>query len=261
MSTVRSTLAVVIISAVAALTACTSSGSHGPTGEPTVSSKVPSPSPTGPAACQTTADADKNVAAPKVIGAAAGAKIPTVTGRCTRQVDLTGPGINFSGVQTFGINGGSVSLAASNWYTIGATSSVPADVAVVVDPVIAHTATNQRRFQYLADLFALVPEKTFCPSGLFAIRSSGSYVLIGVIRNSGDGTLHLRGLHVTLSESPPARTVGDKVLFSGGVTLPASSMYFFEAIYSANGVPDAKAAEYTFNFHWNSLMPAGTAHC
>ena len=263
MSTVRPTLVVCIISAIVSLTACTSAGSDRPPDSPSRSSGTPSASPTGAAACRTSANADKDVVAPKVSGAVPNAKIPVVNGRCNRQVDLTGPGINFTGMQTFGVNGGSVEIAASNWYTIGATSGVPADISVVVDPVITHTPTNQRRFQYLGDLLALVGQPTFCPSGLFAIRSPGSYLVIGVVRNSGYGTLRLHGLHVTLTESPPTRIVGDTVLFASGegLTLPANSMYFFETTLSANGVPDAKAVTDSFNFHWDTLLPAGTEHC
>jgi hypothetical protein len=250
-----------ILTAILTLSACTSSTSGSHSTRQTASPSPPSP--TGSAACTTSARADSTATTPKVAGGAPNAPLPIVTGRCDDEVDLKGPGINFSGTQTFGVNGGSVAISASNCYTIGATTTVPMDVKVSVDPVIKQTPTSERRFQYLGDLLGLIRQPTFCPSGLFAIRSPGAYLVIGVIRNSGDTPLHLRGLHVTLTESPPSRVVGDNVLFASGsgLTLPPDSMRFFETTFSANGVPDAKATTDSFNFHWNSLLPARAAHC
>jgi hypothetical protein len=259
----RSTVvrATVALAALALLVSCTSSGENTPSPGP--STPISSQSSSGLRTCVTSSAADQDVAAPRVEGAPLGAVLPKVTGRCNEQVDMDGPGINFSGSASFGLNGGKVEIPAANWYTIGSTTEVPANVTVIVDPVIHQTPTSQRRFQYLADLIELIPQPTFCPSGLLVVRSPGSYVEIGVIRNSGFATLHLRGLHVTLTETPPRHVVGDKVLFPAppGMTLAANSMYFFETVFAANGVPDSSPKTDSFNFHWDMLQPPGTAHC
>jgi hypothetical protein len=189
--------------------------------------------------------------------------MPKVTGRCAHEVEHPGPGINFSGVVGFTLNGGGrIKLPDSNWYTIGSTTSVPADVTVTVDPVIHQDPTSQRRFQYLADLIAIFPQPTFCPSGLLVARQPGAYVEIGVVRNSGHTPLHLHGLHVGLSESPPKRVVGNQVVFvTDSLTLPANSMYFLEVNFPTNGTPDSAPKTDSFDFHWDLLTPKGVAHC
>lgn len=213
--------------------------------------------------CVTSSAADRNAAEPSLLGAPRGAVLPLVTGRCNQQTELSGPGINFSGVGNFGLNGGGkIEIPASNWYTIGANSVVPASVTVTVDPVIHQDAVSFRRFQYLADLMNLFPQQGFCVQGLITARESDDIVVIGVIRNSSFTTLSLGGLHMTLTESPPQHVLGTTTLFTGGTRrdIPANSVYFFEARF-AGAKRDTSPATDTYDFHWDSLTPAATSHC
>lgn len=256
------------VALVLSVAGCTSSS---PTPKPTSSgqttsaptSAVPAPSSTSADQCRTGPSTDRNVAAPTVEGARANAALPLVTGRCDHEVDRHVSGINFTGTVRFGLNGGGVLIPESNWYSIDAMSKVPADVTVIVDPAIHLSPTTQHRFQYLADLISLVPQPAFCSSGMLLARSTGSYTEIGVLRNSSYKTLHLTGLHVMLSETPPEHMIGDRVLFptQPGLTLPPNSMYFFEVIFPANGSPDSSPKTDSFNFHWFRLLPTHTPHC
>lgn len=255
-------LAVCLAAPVLLTVGCT--GSSGPKPSPTSApSTSQGSSSSSSSSCVTSPSADATAAPPILHGAPRDAVLPKVSGRCSAEVDLHAPGINISDTASFGLNGGGrIEISASNWNTIGPTSSVPADATVIVDSTIQQTQTSQRRFQYLADLIELFHQPTFCPSGFFAVRKPGTYVEIGVIRNSGFKPLQLRSLHVYLTESPPRRTVGDHVLFgSAAMTLPANSMYFFEVIFPANGKPDPSPKTDTFSFHWDSLKPGNTPDC
>lgn len=163
-----------------------------------------------------------------------------VSGRATQPVDVNAGGIEVkAGELEFG--GGprakvaSVTISHDDWNTIIATSRVPVDVGLMIDPGFNPDDLTHNRFQYLADRISLLGITKFDELGIIGSQVYGNYMLTTAIYNPTGQVDEITGLGVRITSAPPNTTIADHT-FSwssrGGCIIPAHTVYFAYLTFS-----------------------------
>ena len=159
-----------------------------------------------------------------------------VSGRAAKPTDVEVGGIDVVAKDLeFGAGPTSVVISHDDWNTIIATSHVPIDVGLMLDPGYNADDLIRNRFQYLADRISLLGISKFTMIGIISSPAYGKYMSTVAIYNPTDQVAQISGLSVRISSSPPNITIANDVFYSesrGGCLIPAHTIYFAYLAFS-----------------------------
>jgi hypothetical protein len=157
-----------------------------------------------------------------------------VSGRARRPTDVNAGGINVRG-RDLEFGGGSdakvtsVTISHDDWNTIIATSRVPVDVGLMLDPGYNASGIAQNRFQYLADRISKLGIIKFDELGILGSQVYGNYMLTTAIYNPTGQVDEISGLGVKITSKPPKIIIANHTFYRlhhGGCIIPARTVYF-----------------------------------
>lgn len=157
-----------------------------------------------------------------------------VSGRAARPVDTDAGGINVLGKNLeFGGPPGSkpesVTISSGDWNTIIATSKVPVDVGLMIDPGINANDLIRNRFQYLADRISLMGISKFAELTVISSPEYGAYTATVALYNPTDDVNEISSLGITITSNSPEATIASHTFYGAPhneCLIPAHTVYF-----------------------------------
>lgn len=157
-----------------------------------------------------------------------------VSGRAARPVDIDAGAINvlardleFGGPP--GSKLASVTISYDDWNTIIATSRVPVDIGLMLDPGINADDLIRNRLQYLADRISLMGISKFAQMTILSSPGYGAYNATVALYNPTSDVDEISSLGITIKSKPPQVTIASHKFYStahGGCIIPAHTVYF-----------------------------------
>lgn len=188
-----------------------------------------------------------------------------VPGRAARPTDTYAGGINVLGKNLeFGGPPGSklksVTISYGDWNTIVATSKVPVDVGLMIDPGINANDVVRNRFQYLADRIWRMGIYKFAELTVLSSPEYGAYTATVALYNPTDNVNAISSLGITVTSNPPETTIASHIFYGAPHSeclIPAHTVYFAYLTF-AHYTPMPKTAttlSYSYSLNGLSACP------
>ena len=189
-----------------------------------------------------------------------------ISGRARRPVDTDAGAINVRGRNLeFGGPSGSkqssVTISYNDWNTIVATSKVPDDVGLMLDPGINANDLVRNRLQYLADRISLMGISKFSPLTILSSPGYGAYNATVALYNPTSEVARISSLGVAITSNPPPVTIASHKFYTashGGCIIPAHTVYFAFLTYAHYTHMPRTATSLSYSF---TLSPGNPATC
>lgn len=180
-----------------------------------------------------------------------------VTGRATAPTDINAHGIVISkpgdAFRSSLPGGRELVITYDDWNTIVASTKIPKQVRVRIDPAFNPTATTGNRVQYLADLVGLDVHQRIDAIGLLATVKNGRLIGIPLIRNSDAHDHRLTLLQVKLMRQSSRQLLQEGTFYDAStehLNLPARSSYLALLDFGRSKVARDELTNIVWSFHY-----------
>lgn len=170
-------------------------------------------------------------------------------------INVLAPDLEFSGGSESKI--ASVTIAYDDWNTIIATSRVPVDVGLMLDPGMNAGDVARNRLQYLADRIWLLGITKFDELGIISTREYGDYMLTAAVYNPTGDVDEISSLGIRITSTPPRVTLADHTFYGashGGCIIPAHTVYFAYLTFTRFVPMPPTATSIAYDFSANGLI-------
>lgn len=186
-----------------------------------------------------------------------------ISGRATRPVDTDAGAINLLGrnLEFGGPTGSkvaSVTISYDDWNTIIATSKVPLDVGLMLDPGINANDLIRNRLQYLADRISLIGISKFAPLTILSSPGYGAYNATVAVYNPTSDVDEISSLGITITSNSPQVTIASHTFYSasrGGCIIPAHTIYFAFLTFAHYTPMPHTATKLSYSFTLSPKLP------